>query len=261
MVMVEMRLRNLLASADLFRQACLWKWMVAGQPGISLTYFTSGNSIVNRIELNEAIVNFDLFQAATFGPCWSGCTAKFVQNLSVDPNLVILKTKYVQQEFEKSCCWMYTKLREEAEIGADMRWGDYWSELFTQKLEAHSLSFSGQLVWEHVILAQLSTVQSGSQNTVQSVPQSTVTPKATPMKASFSSADAKQVCYGFLRKALSVNGIDGNAPTGCTKTGCQRAHENVFTFSKAYVISQVNSGPMNQQDLVTAVSNSNRFNT
>jgi hypothetical protein len=245
MVMVDMRLRNLFGSGELFKQACLWKWSIAGQSGISLNYFSANNSITSRSDLNEAIGNFDLFQSFTFGSCWSGCTAAFIQDLALNQNLVYLKTKYVQQEFEKLCCWMFTKLREEAVVGADMRWGDHWAALFSEKLKNHEISHGGQLVWEHVE-TELSA-------------QSLTPSKAASTKVSSAGADGKQVCFGFLRQALSVIGVDGNAPSGCLKTGCSRAHENVFSFTKAYVINQLNVGSGNQQDLIAAVSSSNRF--
>jgi hypothetical protein len=250
MTLVTMKLNQLYSSTDLFKQACLWKWAVAGQPGLTLDNFAP-SKIMKRTDLQDAVANFDLFQATTFGECWYGCTSGFLKRLSLVSSLAYLDTNYIKYVFENVCCWMYIKLRGEGDKD-DRKWGDRWATMFSEKLASMVIDHNGQLEWQFVRDVQATIPQEQPTVSRTQLTKTTTTPV-------IESNQQHQVCFGYLRKELSLPGTDGRTHAGCIKDGCPRAHEGVFKFAKERVLGQLSSAPGNQTDLVSAVSRSYRF--
>jgi hypothetical protein len=247
-IVINVRLRQVFSSADMFKQVCLWKWALAGQAGLSLDTFAKNGSIVERSDLCYAIDQFNLFLTTTFGSCWATCTAKFVQALSVTPDLVVLNTKYLQSQFESVCCEMHNEFRT-SNSGSERLFGDSFSFNFSQKLDALELSWTSQLVWEFTV----------RDATSMHVTKKNATTMGLSVLAKESENAGQQICFNFLRKELSLRSTDGHAHGGCKNQDCTRRHQGVFSLSKAQVLQQLSNSPISQHDLATAVNMSDKF--
>ena len=138
---------------------------------------------------------------------------------------------------------MFTIIRTKCE---QTMFGEHWAEQFTSLLDKVQLTFEKQLTWQ-----KLESISRGGFDR-EELSSEHITPQNEERIRDRKEESKKEICLKFLRKELLVHTV------GCTKPNCGRAHQEVFTWSKGYVLGQL-AGIEGSEELMEAVRNEQRF--
>ena len=242
---VKSRLAKVLQNHTVFKNIILWNWNV---PGSSLELdvflpYRSGRKITNKELLVEAIINFEEFFILVFGSCWARCTEDFRRRIRDEETIVILSHLFIQECFVKVCVQMFSIIRTKCE---ETLFGEHWASQFALLLEKVQLTFEKQLTWQ-----RLEAIANGGLDR-EGVDTETKVPDREIMVKMNKEETKKEICFKFLRKQLLLHS------EGCTKSNCQRAHQEVFTWSKGYLLGQL-SAVEGTEDMIQAIQEDKRF--
>jgi hypothetical protein len=240
---VKNRLKRVFRDATIFKNVVLWNWSLEESMELDV-FLTPGNTRINSIELlKEAIENFEEFLVIVFGECWERCTDSFRKKFKTDDGMLVLTYSYLKYSFIRVCKKMYGIMRQRI---VSMSFGPRWAKLFVEEIESMELTWQNQLTWQRI--EGLANNKEEEHNSSKSLKDDLLAKQSGKTVEN----PTKQICFAFLGKELGIS------DTGCTRVDCKRAHQDVFHWTKPFVIGQL-MGMDGHGDLIQAVQSSKKF--